>query len=53
MSFAGGGAAWRVPLAIQFVFIVILFATVPWLPESPRYYDANFASMPTLVIETD
>ncbi|KAI7185706.1 general substrate transporter [Hortaea werneckii] len=37
LSFAGGGVAWRVPLAIQFVFIFILFATVPWLPESPRW----------------
>lgn len=36
MSFAGGAVAWRIPLAIQFVFIFILFATVPWLPESPR-----------------
>lgn len=37
LSFAGGAVAWRVPLAIQFVFIFVLFATVPWLPESPRY----------------
>lgn len=37
LSFAGGGVAWRIPLAIQFVFIFILFATVPWLPESPRF----------------
>ncbi|WPG97487.1 general substrate transporter [Acrodontium crateriforme] len=29
--------AWRIPLALQFIFIVILFATVPWLPESPRW----------------
>lgn len=36
MSFAGGSVAWRVPLAIQFMFIVVLYATVPWLPESPR-----------------
>lgn len=28
---------WRVPLALQFIFIIILFATVPWLPESPRW----------------
>ncbi|EGP88531.1 unnamed protein product [Zymoseptoria tritici ST99CH_1A5] len=36
-SFLGGGLAWRVPLALQFIFIVILYATVPWLPESPRW----------------
>lgn len=28
-----GGAQWRIPLALQFIFIVILYATVPWLPE--------------------
>ncbi|KAF6825972.1 hypothetical protein CPLU01_09964 [Colletotrichum plurivorum] len=37
LSFAGGAVAWRFPLAFQFVFIVCLFATVPWLPESPRW----------------
>ncbi|KAK4508650.1 hypothetical protein PRZ48_002389 [Zasmidium cellare] len=37
MSYLGGAAAWRVPLAFQFIFIVILYATVPWLPESPRW----------------
>jgi MFS family permease len=36
-SFLGGGVSWRVPLALQFIFIVILYATVPWLPESPRW----------------
>lgn len=35
--FVSGSAAWRVPLAFQFLFIVILFGTVPWLPESPRW----------------
>ena len=33
-SFVCGPAAWRLPLAFQFVFISILFAAVPWLPES-------------------
>lgn len=37
LSFAGGAVAWRFPLAFQFVFIVILYATIPWLPESPRW----------------
>jgi hypothetical protein len=36
MSFVGGSIAWRFPLALQLVFCFILFATVPWLPESPR-----------------
>ncbi|KIW03943.1 uncharacterized protein PV09_04781 [Verruconis gallopava] len=36
-SFLGGGVAWRIPLAIQFIFIAILYGTVPWLPESPRW----------------
>lgn len=37
LSFAGGAVAWRFPLAFQTVFIIALFATVPWLPESPRW----------------
>lgn len=37
LSFVGGAIAWRLPLAIQLVFIAIIFSTVPWLPESPRY----------------
>ena len=32
-----GPVAWRIPLAFQFIFIAILYATVPWLPESPRW----------------
>lgn len=36
LSFAGGGIAWRLPLALQFIFIAVLYSTVPWLPESPR-----------------
>ncbi|BCR89364.1 uncharacterized protein ACHE_50562S [Aspergillus chevalieri] len=37
LSFCGGAVAWRFPIAFQFVFIIILFLTVPWLPESPRW----------------
>ncbi|KAJ5627240.1 hypothetical protein N7528_004667, partial [Penicillium herquei] len=37
LSFVGGPVAWRLPIALQFIFIFILFATVPWLPESPRW----------------
>lgn len=39
--FLGGETAWRVPLAFQFLFIFILYATVPWLPESPRWLIAK------------
>ncbi|KAL4729736.1 hypothetical protein ACLX1H_004160 [Fusarium chlamydosporum] len=41
LSFVEGSVAWRFPLAFQFVFIFILFATVPWLPESPRWLIAH------------
>ncbi|GKZ19580.1 hypothetical protein AbraIFM66951_011297 [Aspergillus brasiliensis] len=37
LSFAGGSVAWRFPIAFQLMFIFVLFATVPWLPESPRW----------------
>jgi hypothetical protein len=40
-SFVGGGVAWRFPLAFQFIFIFLLYATVPWLPESPRWLIAH------------
>ncbi|CAI6101011.1 unnamed protein product [Clonostachys chloroleuca] len=37
LSFVDSSVSWRFPLAFQFVFIFILFVTVPWLPESPRW----------------
>ncbi|KAI0471854.1 general substrate transporter [Xylariaceae sp. FL0804] len=37
MSYVHSDASWRVPLALQFLFIFVLYATVPWLPESPRW----------------
>ncbi|CAF9934910.1 MAG: hypothetical protein HETSPECPRED_009404 [Heterodermia speciosa] len=40
-SYASGPITWRFPLAFQFFFIIILFATVPWLPESPRWLIAH------------
>lgn len=36
-SFLTGGIVWRFPIAFQLVFMFILYATVPWLPESPRW----------------
>ncbi|KAK2026442.1 general substrate transporter [Colletotrichum zoysiae] len=40
-SFLDGSVSWRVPLAFQFLFIFIIFGTVPWLPESPRWLVAK------------
>lgn len=47
-SFLPGPIAWRFPLAFQFVFIIILYATVPWLPESPRYGMDLFSNNPLI-----
>ncbi|KAF3067099.1 Sugar transporter STL1 [Daldinia childiae] len=33
MSFVGGSVGWRFPLSLQLVFCIVLFSTVPWLPE--------------------
>ncbi|KAI0537060.1 sugar transporter [Xylaria digitata] len=41
LSYVGGPLGWRLPLAIQLVFCAGLFATVPWLPESPRWLLAH------------
>ena len=40
-SFVDGPVSWRIPLAFQFLFIFILWFTVPWLPESPRWLIAH------------
>ena len=40
-SFVNGPVSWRFPLAFQLVFMIILFSTVPWLPESPRWLIAH------------
>ncbi|KAI1275630.1 general substrate transporter [Xylaria sp. FL0933] len=41
LSYVGGPIGWRLPLAIQLLFCAILFSTVPWLPESPRWLLAH------------
>jgi len=40
-SFTQGSVAWRFPIAFQLLFSVVLFLTVPWLPESPRWLLAH------------
>ncbi|ESK83955.1 hexose carrier protein [Moniliophthora roreri MCA 2997] len=40
-SFLSGSISWRFPIAFQLVFSIILLATVPWLPESPRWLLAH------------
>lgn len=37
LSFRQGAITWRLPIALQFVFIIMLFIMIPCLPESPRY----------------
>ncbi|KAI0454822.1 general substrate transporter [Xylaria acuta] len=41
LSYVGGPIAWRLPLALQLLFCAVLFSTVPWLPESPRWLLAH------------
>lgn len=52
-SFIPGPVAWRFPLAFQFAFILILYATVPWLPESPRWLVAHECPDEAVVIIAD
>lgn len=40
-SFVDGPISWRFPLAFQLIFMFVLFGTVPWLPESPRWLIAH------------
>lgn len=40
-SFLEGSISWRFPIGFQLVFSIILFATIPWLPESPRWLLAH------------
>lgn len=40
-SFLDGGIVWRFPIAFQILFMIVLYATVPWLPESPRWLMAH------------
>ncbi|KAJ5099556.1 Major facilitator superfamily domain general substrate transporter [Penicillium argentinense] len=37
LSFREGAIAWRLPISLQLIFILVLLVTIPWLPESPRW----------------
>jgi MFS family permease len=39
--YPNSSAVWRLPIAFQVVFILLTFATIFFLPESPRYLYAN------------
>lgn len=41
MSFTSGSIAWRLPIACQMIFAVIVIILVFGLPESPRYLYAH------------
>ncbi|KAI0478253.1 general substrate transporter [Xylaria cf. heliscus] len=53
LSFVGGPIAWRLPLALQLIFCAVLFSTVPWLPESPRWLLAHGRENEASVILAD
>ncbi|KAI4729371.1 general substrate transporter [Aureobasidium sp. EXF-10728] len=53
LSFVEGSVQWRLPLALQFIFIFVLFATIPWLPESPRWLIAHDKEREAIQILTD
>lgn len=37
LSFVKSELAWRFPLAFQLFFVLVIFLTAFWLPESPRW----------------
>lgn len=41
MSFSAGSIAWRLPIACQVIFAMLVIAMVCGLPESPRYLYAH------------
>lgn len=40
-SFLSGSVSWRFPIAVQLLFSMVMLATIPWLPESPRWLLAH------------
>ncbi|WOO83056.1 Sugar transporter STL1 [Vanrija pseudolonga] len=53
MSFKEGGIAWRLPIAFQMVFAVVVVILVFGLPESPRYLYAHGRDSEALQILCD
>ncbi|KAJ5921051.1 general substrate transporter [Penicillium verhagenii] len=53
LSFVDGPVSWRFPLSFQLIFNLILFLTVPWLPESPRWLIAHDRSDEAVQIIAD
>lgn len=37
LALVPGSIQWRLPLALQFIFIFVIFGIVFWVPESPRW----------------
>ncbi|KAL5434728.1 hypothetical protein PMIN06_011303 [Paraphaeosphaeria minitans] len=53
MSFTSGSIAWRLPIACQMIFAVIVIILVFGLPESPRYLYKHGRSEEALAILCD
>ncbi|RSH95519.1 hypothetical protein EHS25_000611 [Saitozyma podzolica] len=53
MSFQSGSIAWRLPIACQMIFAVIVVVLVFGLPESPRYLYAHGRSEEALQVLCD
>lgn len=53
MSFSSGSIAWRLPIACQIIFAVLVIAMVFGLPESPRYLYKHGRSEEALAILCD
>lgn len=53
MSFVGGQAAWRVPIACQIIFAIVVIILVFGLPESPRWLYARNRNEEALQVMCD
>lgn len=53
MNFKGGAIAWRLPIAFQIVFALVVVLLVFGLPESPRYLYAHGRSEEALQVLCD
>lgn len=41
LSYVGGPLAWRLPIAVQMIFVIVVVVIVAGLPESPRWLYAR------------